>query len=96
MAVFCLQFYLLSDRLCYTEEPSLGGNVSYIPLDRIPVRPLPRHYGSKIGVSSVSSSQYPKRAQGCVFSVHCGSRTHFMAAESPALCKVCAQSGRTF
>lgn len=78
-------FYLVDDRLCYTCTPSPRQMVRYLPLDRIPVRPLPRHYGPRIGVSKVSSSQVLRRPQGSVFAVHCGRRTHFMAAESAAL-----------
>ncbi|BDA40689.1 probable lipoxygenase homology domain-containing protein 1 at C-terminar half [Coccomyxa sp. Obi] len=80
-------FYLLDDRLCYTYiyTPSPSQVVRYLPLDRIPVRPLPRHYGPRIGVSKVRSSQVLRRPQGSVFAVHCGRRTHFMATESAAL-----------
>lgn len=83
-----LQVYLLDDRLCYTNNPSSSESVKYLPLDRIPVRPLPRHYGPQIGVSRISSLQIPRRPDGCVFGVHCGRRTHFMAAESAASAKV--------
>lgn len=48
-----LQFYLLDDRLCYTEEPGKVEDVRYIPLDRIPVRALPRGYGPQIGVTVI-------------------------------------------
>ncbi|CAL8467001.1 g6537 [Coccomyxa elongata] len=83
--LFGAQFYLVDDRLCYTHTPSKSQIVRYLPLDRIPVRPLPRHYGPRIGVSKVSSSQLLRRPQSSVFAVHCGRRTHFMAAESAAL-----------
>ena len=83
-----LQFYLLDDRLCYTHAPSSGQVVRYLPLDRIPVRPLPRHYGPHISVSKISSSQVLRRPQGSVIAVHCGRRTHFMAAESAVLATV--------
>lgn len=86
--LFGAQFYLLDDRLCYTHTPSTSQIVRYLPLDRIPVRPLPRHYGPRIGVSKVSSSQVLRRSQGSVFAVHCGRHTHFMAAESAALATV--------
>lgn len=41
------QFYILDDRLCYTPtengaEGGAAGQVPYIALDRIPVRPLPQ------------------------------------------------------
>ena len=48
-----LQFYLLDDRLCYTDEPGKVEDVRYIPLDRIPVRALPRGYGPQIGVAVI-------------------------------------------
>ena len=51
--LFCLQFYLLDDRLCYTDEPGKVEDVRYIPLDRIPVRALPRGYGPQIGVTVI-------------------------------------------
>ena len=67
----------------------------YIPLDRIPVRALPRGYGPKVGVAAVEDRQVersdsalsPKRG-GCIFSVACGSHIHFWAAPSPAAGKV--------
>ena len=89
--LFGSQFYLLDDRLCYTNNPSSNESVKYLPLDRIPVRPLPRHYGPRIGVSRISTLQNPRRPVGSVFGVHCGRRTHFMAAESAALAKVSLQ-----
>lgn len=53
----CLQFYLLDDRLCYTDEPGKVEDVRYIPLDRIPVRALPRGYGPQIGVTVIEDRQ---------------------------------------
>ena len=53
----CLQFYLLDDRLCYTDEPGKVEDVRYIPLDRIPVRALPRGYGPQIGVTVLEDRQ---------------------------------------
>lgn len=53
----CLQFYLLDDRLCYTDEPGKVEDVRYIPLDRIPVRALPRGYGPQIGVNVIEDRQ---------------------------------------
>lgn len=87
--------YLTADRLCYTSDPTVDG-VRYIPLDRIPVRALPRGYGPKIGVAQLDESNptfspgpagSPKKF-GCSFSVACGSHTHFLAAETPAAAKV--------
>ncbi len=52
-ACLYLQFYLLDDRLCYTDEPGKVEDVRYIPLDRIPVRALPRGYGPQIGVTVI-------------------------------------------
>eukprot|EP00887_Chlorella_sp_A99_P006398 scaffold3.g6398.t1 len=81
--------YLTADRLCYTSDPTVDG-VRYVPLDRIPVRALPRGYGPKIAVCQLDeanpSSAKPHRV-GCVFSVACGSHTHFLAAETPAAAK---------
>ncbi|KAL4458577.1 hypothetical protein ABPG75_013442 [Micractinium tetrahymenae] len=82
--------YLTADRLCYTADPD-ADSVRYLPLDRIPVRALPRGYGPKLGVTLVEDRQVdrshpqlsPKKS-GCVLSVACGSHTHFFAASSPA------------
>lgn len=48
--------YLTADRLCYTADPT-ADSVRYLPLDRIPVRALPRGYGPKLGVSLVEDRQ---------------------------------------
>ena len=48
--------YLTEDRLCYTPDPE-AESVRYIPLDRIPVRALPRGYGPKLGVAAVEDRQ---------------------------------------
>ena len=48
--------YLTADRLCYTPDPD-AESVRYIPLDRIPVRALPRGYGPKLGVAAVEDRQ---------------------------------------
>ena len=93
--LFGSQCYLLDDRLCYTNNPSTNESVKYLPLDRIPVRPLPRHYRPRIGVSRISTLQIPRRPVGSVFGVHCGRRTHFMAAESAASAKVSSQCSIT-
>ena len=52
-----MQFYLLDDRLCYTDEPGKVEDVRYIPLDRIPVRALPRGYGPQTGVTVIEDRQ---------------------------------------
>lgn len=122
--------YVLADRLCYTPDPGAGeaSPVRYLPMDRIPVRALPRGYGPKLGVTLVedrqvgriaaeqrawctqacshgvvplhdptkipltqvdrSSPDFSPKKVGCVFSVACGSHTHFFAARSPAEAKV--------
>ncbi|DBA69854.1 TPA: hypothetical protein ACH3X2_012566 [Trebouxia sp. C0005] len=85
-------FYLLDDRLCYTDEPGTVEDVRYIPLDRIPVRALPRGYGPQIGVTVIEDRQIDKpelpaqsaKKRACVFSVQCGTHTHFMAASTAA------------
>ncbi|KAL3141352.1 hypothetical protein ABBQ32_004935 [Trebouxia sp. C0010 RCD-2024] len=87
-----LQFYLLDDRLCYTDEPGKVEDVRYIPLDRIPVRALPRGYGPQIGVTVIEDRQIDRtelppqssKKRACVFSVQCGTHTHFMAAGTAA------------
>ena len=80
-----LQLYLLGDRLCYMDDPLADHQpVLYIPLDRIPVRPLPRRYDPLVGAQPVRSSSWdPDSKHGApahVFSVQCGRHTHFMAA----------------
>jgi hypothetical protein len=49
-------FYLMEDRLCYTENEDTLGPIKYLPLDRIPVRPYPRGYKPDIGVSILSGN----------------------------------------
>lgn len=52
--------YVLADRLCYTPDPGPNSTptpVRYLPLDRIPVRALPRGYGPKLGVTVVEDRQ---------------------------------------
>ena len=48
--------YLTADRLCHTPDPG-AGSARYLPLDRIPVRALPRGYGPKLGVALVEDRQ---------------------------------------
>lgn len=49
-------FYLMEDRLCYTEDEDTLGPIKYLPLDRIPVRPYPRGYKPDIGVSILTGN----------------------------------------
>lgn len=44
------------DRLCYTADPEAEG-ARFLPLDRIPVRALPRGYGPKLGVTLIEDRQ---------------------------------------
>ena len=48
--------WVTADRLCYTPDPDVEG-VRYLPMDRIPVRALPRGYGPKLGVTLVEDRQ---------------------------------------
>ena len=52
-AVPAMQFFLLDDRLCYSAQQEDCHDVRYVPLDRIPVRALPRGYGPQIGVTVI-------------------------------------------
>lgn len=94
------QFYLLNDRLCYTTPPSCPTaptRVRYWPLDRIPVRPLPRGYAPAPGIAAVRDRQVEQRGpffgrhcwgRGCVFSLQCGRETHYLAAPTAWQAKV--------
>lgn len=55
--------FLTADRLCYTADPD-ADSVRYLPLDRIPVRALPRGYGPKLGVALVEDRQVGPCAGG--------------------------------
>lgn len=72
-----LQFYLLDDRLCYTDEPGTVEDVRYIPLDRIPVRALPRGYGPQIGVTVIEDRyQYGLHSMVATAQHSCNSSTY--------------------
>jgi len=77
--------FLLDDRLCYADGPGAAPDARYLPLDRVPVRPLPRGYGPRAGVALLDARQAPRRARadaGGAFSVQCGRHTHLLAAAS--------------
>ena len=87
------QVWLLQDRLCYGPVSGSGNNIDYIPLDRITVRPLPRGYKPRIGVARVDDSLVslldhskgdaaPEQTEGGVFSVQCGRKTVYWAADN--------------
>ena len=87
--VLCVQYYLQCDRLCYVPEPIADPQaVQYIPLDRIPVRPLPRGYNPLVGAQHVHSgtgeTDTVYGAPAHAFSVQCGRHTHFLAAATPS------------
>ena len=93
-----LQFYLLDDRLCYYAGGGDEGDIHYLPLDRIPVRALPRGYDPQIGVTLIDDRQVDvpmtltlgqRRKQGCLFSIQCGSHTYYLAARTSAEARVC-------
>ena len=48
-----MQFTLFPDRLCYEDTPGIRAEVQYLPLDRVPVRAMPRGYKPAIGVSMI-------------------------------------------
>ena len=56
--------WVTADRLCYTPDPDVEG-VRYLPMDRIPVRALPRGYGPRLGVTLVEDRQ--ARTPGLTF-----------------------------
>ena len=74
-----LQFCLLHDRLCYTNTPS-SPNARYLPLDRIPVRPLPTGYDICIGAAFIPSQQLEAASGRALphhgFIMQCGLQTH--------------------
>ena len=51
-----MPLHCAADRLCYTADPEAEG-ARYLPLDRIPVRALPRGYGPKLGVTLIEDRQ---------------------------------------
>ena len=85
--------FLLDDRLCYADAPGAAPNARYLPLDRVPVRALPRGYGPHVGVTVLEDRQVAGRADqkpcggpwaggGRTFSVQCGRHTHLLRAGS--------------
>ncbi|KAK9811699.1 hypothetical protein WJX72_008565 [[Myrmecia] bisecta] len=77
--------WLTSDRLCFTSsQPGTSDRAHYIPLDRVPVRALPRGYGPQIGVHLVEDRQVAavSKRRACTFSIQCGGHTHFFAADT--------------
>lgn len=52
----------------------------YIPIDRIPVRPLPHKYSPKVGVCLVEDRQV--KGARHVFSISLRARTYFLSAET--------------
>lgn len=62
---------------------STGGVYNYIPLDRIPVRALPRGYEAGTAVCRVfDTQQVAREAVGAAFSITAGSHTHFFAVDT--------------
>lgn len=82
-----VQVVLAADRLCYAASPDPEEEARYIPLDRVPVRAMPRGYAPDIGVSPYQDRHLPAThvsiETGCAFSVACGSSVHIFAASSP-------------
>lgn len=91
--------FLLHDRLCYADAPGAAPSARYLPLDRVPVRALPRGYGSHVGVTVLEDHQFAGTACGRssngpwagverTFSVQCGRHTHLLRADSAAEAEV--------
>ena len=56
----------------------------YLPLDRIPIRAMPRGYAPKAGVTLNLTQTHPRSTQrDCCFSIACGERIHTLAADTP-------------
>ena len=105
-----VQVWLLQDRLCYAVSGA-GDLISYIPLDRITVRPLPRGYYPCIAVMSSDEAMavLPRRGRtamerhsasedssGRIFSMQYGSKTaHWTAATSQEAKACCTPSMST-
>lgn len=86
-----MQVWLLQDRLCFAPLPISGDTTSYIPLDRITVRPLPKGYRPNIGVAlndeppvtlsgRHADHAAAKKTRASVFSVQYGLKTAYWAA----------------
>ena len=62
-----------------------SGFYEYVPLDRLPVRSLPRGYEPGTAVCKVANTQLVAREHiGTAFSITAGSHTHFFAVASAA------------
>ncbi|KAK9863169.1 hypothetical protein WJX84_006220 [Apatococcus fuscideae] len=84
--------YLLEDKLVFVvPETHDTGAVRYFPLDRIPVRGMPRGFQPRPGIAIVdnrhmelswakSPSLRRERWASCIFSIQVGNRTHMLAA----------------
>lgn len=81
------QVVLAADRLCYAASPDPEEEARYIPLDRVPVRAMPRGYAPDIGVSLCQDrhlqDSHSHVAPGTAFTVVCGAAVHVFAASSP-------------
>ena len=81
------QVVLAADRLCYAASPDPEEEARYIPLDRVPVRAMPRGYAPDIGVSLCQDrhlqDSHSHVAPGTAFTVACGTAVHVFAASSP-------------
>lgn len=58
--------------------------ISYVPLDRIPVRSTPRGYVPGSAISRVANTQVVQQRLGAAFAVTAGSHTLFFSAPSEA------------
>lgn len=54
-----MQGYLLDDRFCFIDEDSPGDSVTYISLDRVPVRPMTRSLRPGGGLMPLDSRSGP-------------------------------------
>ncbi|CAG9467560.1 unnamed protein product [Pedinophyceae sp. YPF-701] len=83
-------FFLLPDRLCYAREPDPppGSRLKYLPLDKFPIRPLPRQYKPQPAVTLLERRLVPGAWElhptKAAFSLTCGVHTYFLMAESDA------------
>lgn len=90
-----LQVVLAADRLCYAASPDASAEARYIPLDRVPVRAIPRGYHPDVGASLVEDrhADLGPALAGCMFSLACGSHVHLFAASSPEEAQVRGRRG---
>ena len=79
------EVYLLPDRLCYADSPD-APDITYLPLDGVPVRPLPRGYAPTPGVARLDrrAADLPAAA-AAAFSVTAGDHTTAFVAPSTAV-----------